>query len=150
MATTITPQSLVVTLSEVITLNGQPINSENSFTVPVVNEIDKRILTVPSSEEISIINLDSATSAGTFIRSNIRYIRIVNKDSTNFVRIRVTVLDNDTFDIKLEAGKFFIINNGQENTSDTQAAFSGFQNYDEIRAQADTAPVDIEYYVASV
>ena len=86
MATTITPQSLVVTLSEVITLNGQPINSENSFTVPVVNEIDKRILTVPSSEEISIINLDSATSAGTFIRSNIRYIRIVNKDSTNFMR----------------------------------------------------------------
>lgn len=150
MATTITPQTLTVTISETINLNNQPINSENQLTISDINEVDKRITSVPTSSEVTLINFGSAVAAGTFIRGNVKYIRITNKDNTNFVRIRVKKTGADTFDIKLDAGKSFMIGNDKESVSASAASFSAFVDADSINAQADTATVDVEYFVASI
>lgn len=150
MATTITPQTLTVTISETINLNNQPINSENQLTISDINEVDKRITSVPTSSEVTLINFGSAVAAGTFIRGNVKYIRITNKDNTNFVRIRVKKTGADTFDVKLDAGKSFMIGNDKESVSASAASFSAFVDADSINAQADTATVDVEYFVASI
>lgn len=96
MPTTITNSTLTAIISEAITLNGQQINSENKLIISDVNEIDKRILTVPSSSEITVISFSDSNSAGAFIRSAMKYFRIANKDSTNFLRLRLKRLASNS------------------------------------------------------
>lgn len=150
MATTITNQSLTVTISEAITLNGQAINSENQLVIADIDEVDKRILSIPTASEVTVISFGTTVAAGTFIRDNVKYIRITNKDNTNFVRIRVKKSGADAYDEKIEAGKSCIFGNAKLSVSATAAAFSAFVDADSINAQADTAAVDIEYFVASI
>lgn len=150
MATTITSSTFTATLSETVILNGQPINSENQFVINSVNEFDKRIMTVPASNEVTIVAFGSAVAAGTFIRGDMKYLRIANKDSVNYARIRVKKNGADTFDQRLDAGNFMIMGNTKESVSAAAVSFVSFTDADSINAQADTAPVDIEYIVVSI
>src|SRR5690349_12390638 len=126
MATTVTPQSLLVTISEAIVLNGQAINSENQITIPSISQVDKRIVNIPTASEVTVLNFSTAVSAGTVIGANVKYIRITNKDSVNYVRVRVKKNGADTFDVKVEAGQSFILSNNKESVSATAASFSAF------------------------
>lgn len=149
MPTSITPADLTVTISTAITLNGQTINSENILTVDDVVSYDKRIMTIPFASEVVVIGFGAAVAQGTFITGDLKYLQITNLDTLNFVRIRVKKNGAQTFDIKLDAGKTFILGNSKESVSATAAAFSAFVDADSINMQADTADVDIEYVVAS-
>ena len=150
MASTLTAQTLTVTISESLVLNSQPINSENQISIPSIGQVDKRIVSVPIASEVTLLAFGTAVAAGTVIRANVKYIRITNKDATNFVRIRVKKTGAETFDIKLDAGQSFILCNAKESVSATAAAFSAFVDADSISGQADTAAVDIEMFVASI
>jgi hypothetical protein len=150
MASTLTAQTLTVTISESLVLNSQPINSENQLTIASIGQVDKRIVNIPIATEVTVLAFGTAVAAGTVIRANVKYIRITNKDATNFVRIRVKKTGAETFDIKINAGQSFILSNASESVSATAAAFSAFVDADSINAQADTAAVDIEMFVASI
>lgn len=150
MATTVTPQTLVVTLSSKITLNGQALDSENTLSVPSVSAVDKRIVTVPTSSQVTLLTFGSVVAAGQLITGNVKFVSITNKDSTNYVRIRVTRTSQDTFDVKIPAGGYYILMNPSESVSATGAAFSSFVDAYNISAQADTSPVDIEIFAASI
>lgn len=148
MATTVSNASLVVTIVENIILNNQSIDSTNYLTIASINEVDKRIVTVPFASEVTLLNFGTAVAAGTFIAANVKYIRITNKDATNYVRIRMKKTGADTFDIKLEAGKSLMLGNPSESVSATAAAWSAFVTADSINAQANTANVDVEIFIA--
>lgn len=150
MATTLTPQNLVVSISETININGQPLNSENKLIIPSITSVDKRIVTIPNSAPVTVINFGSAVAAGTLVNSNVKYIRITNKDAVNFVRVRVTKTSGLTFDVKVDAGQSFIMSNVKESVSETAVSFSAFVDADNISAQADTNQVDIEIFAASI
>jgi hypothetical protein len=149
MATTIEPQTLTITISEAITLNGQTINSSNELKIESIANIDKRIVPIGFSAEQVILNLAAAYAAGTFTRANLKYIRITNKDGANFMRLRVSKTTGVTFDVKLDPGKSFILSNSSINANTNAGAFSAFADVDTIIGQADTAIVNIEYFVAS-
>lgn len=150
MATTINSTTFVSTISEQITLNGQTINSENQLEISDVNEFDKRIMTIPTSSEVTLVAFGSQVAAGTFISGDMKYFRVTNKDSVNYARIRVKKNGADTFDTRLEAGKSFIMGNTKESVSATAAVFVAFQDADSINMQAYTAPIDVEYIVVSI
>lgn len=150
MASKITPQNLTVTISEQIVLNNQSINSENQLVIAEVNEFDKRIMAIPTSSEVTIVSFASAVAAGTFVRGDMKYFRITNKDTVNYARIRVKKSGSDTFDIRLDAGKTFLMGNDKINTSDTAVSFVSFEDADGISGQAYGGAVDIEYVVASI
>lgn len=150
MASTIVAQTLTVTISESINLNNQPINSENQLTIASIGQVDKRIVSIPISTEVTVLAFGTAVAAGTLIRANVKYIRITNKDATNFVRIRVKKTGSETFDVKVNAGQSFIMSNASESVAATAGAFSAFVDADSINAQADTAAVDIEVFAASI
>jgi len=150
MATTVQPQTLTVTLSSSINLNGQPINSENQLTVPSISAIDKRIVSVPTSSQVTLLTFGSVVAAGQLITGNVKFVSITNKDSANFVRIRVTRTSQDTFDVKIPAGGYYILMNPSESVSATGVAFSSFVDAYNISAQADTGAVDIEIFAASI
>ncbi len=149
MASTLVTTTLTVTISEKLTSNGQNLNYENQLVLSNIKPFDPRVMTIPITEA-TVIDFSTVVAAGTFISANVRYIRITNKDDTNFIRIRVTKISGQTFDIKLEAGKSFLTGNTKESANIDGGVFAAFVDADNISAQADTAPVDIEYFVASI
>lgn len=150
MASSIQSSNLTVTITSQITLNGQSINSENQLVIPSINEFDKRIMSIPTANEVTVVAFATGVAAGTFISGDLKYLQITNKDVVNYVRIRAKKNGGDTFDTRLDAGQSFILGNTKENVSETAASFATFQDMDSINAQAYTAPVDIEYVVASI
>jgi hypothetical protein len=143
MASTIVNASLSVAITEAVTLNGKSYGNINNLTVANVNEVDQRIMTVPTSE-ITVVNYGAAAAAGTFVRSNVKYLRITNKDDTNFISLHITSATDDAW-VKLEAGKSFMLHNGD---LETASSFSAWAAVTAISAIADTAAVDIEYFIA--
>lgn len=150
MASTITPSDLTITISTQIELNGQQINSENQLIISSINEFDKRIMSIPTAQEVTVVAFATGVAAGTFIRGDLKYFQVTNKDTVNYARIRVKKNSGDTFDTRLDPGQSFIMGNTKESVSATAVAFVTFQDCDSINAQADTSAVDIEYVVASV
>jgi len=150
MASSITPATLTVTISESINLNGQPIDSKNELTIASIAAVDKRIVTIPTSSEVTVVDFATGVAAGTFISANLKYVRITNKDTVNYARIRVTKSGSETFDQQLDAGKSVMFGNVKESVSATAVAFATYVNMDSINAQAYVAPVDIEVFVASI
>jgi hypothetical protein len=144
MASTITPATLAVTITEAVTLNGKSYGNINNLSVPNIAEVDQRIVTVPTSEVI-LLAYGTAVAAGTFIRANVAYLRITNKDDTNFVKIKVTPTADTPFYIQLQAGKSFELHNGNVEVATPWAAWD---NIASISAIADTASVDVEYFIA--
>ena len=158
MATTITAATLTVTLTEAITLNGQDKGAVNTLTVASVTEVSQRIVEIPTSEIIILAFQATTPGAGTFDEADPRYIRITNKDDTNFVQLTFRDENGTEFAVKLDAGKSFIW--GCDNSGgvvDTMIAAgsaltvpSTFADLVDITAVADTNPCDVEYFVAGV
>ena len=156
MASTITASTLKVTIQEDIKLNGVQQGGINTLNIASINEVYKRIVSVPTSE-IEIIKMDTTAGAGQFVEGDVRYIRITNKDDTNNVFLTFKNEDNDEFAVLLDYGQSFIYNSnfdgGVVNTFDANAGAANINNLGDlvnITAQADTAAVDLEIFVASV
>lgn len=150
MASTIIPSDLTVVITSSITLNGQAINSVNTLIIPSINEFDKRIMSIPTAQEVTVVAFATGVAAGTFISGDMRYLQITNKDAVNYVRIRAKEVNAYSFDIRLDPGQSFIMGNTLESVTETAAAFTTFKQMDSVNAQAFTAAVDIEYVVASI
>ena len=149
MASTVTAQTLQVGITTKITLNGNERNTTNEVSIPNINEYDSRIMTIPSSSEVTIVNFATAVAAGTFIKGDMKYFQVTNLDAVNYARIRVNKTSAYGFDIQLDPGKTFMMGNVKENAFLTSANFVTFGDADYIAAQANQAPVDLEYVVAS-
>ena len=158
MASTITSATLTVKLTESVILNGRDQGSSNELSIGNINQISKRIVSVPSTSEMEIIKMDTTAGAGMFIESDVRYIRITNKDDTNNVFLTFKNEDNDEFAVLLDYRQSFIYNSnfdgGVVNTFDANtagvASTDNLGTLTSISAKADTAAVDVEIFVASV
>ena len=140
MASTITNASLSVAITESVTLNNKAYGNTNNLTIANINEVDQRILTIPTSEVV-ILGYGAAVAAGTFIRANVKYLRITNKDDTNFISLHITSATDDVW-VKLEAGKSYMLHNGDVGGA---ASFSAWGSITAVSGSADTAAVDLEY-----
>ena len=155
MASTITAAAMTVKITESISLNGKDQGAINSFTIPSVATISKRIIDVPASEVEIIAMSSSAVSSGTFIESDVKYIRITNLDDTNHVTLLFKNENDNEFAVKLDKGQSFIYNGdldgGVVDTMDaaTETLSVSFGDLVNITAQANTAACDVEMFVAS-
>ena len=150
MSSTITPATLTVTHTEAVTLNGVDRGVTNTLTIASINEISHRIVTIDTAAARTLLTLGTTAGAGAFIKSNIRYIRITNKDNTNFVTLGMLDTSGDTAYVKLEAGQTFCMYNDDLEANTSGAAWSAWSEIDTFNAQADTADVDLEVFIASV
>tara|TARA_R100000951_G_scaffold49240_2_gene41595 strand:- start:176 stop:625 length:450 start_codon:yes stop_codon:yes gene_type:complete len=148
MATTITSADLTVTITEAIALNGVDQGGSHTLTISNINEVDRRIFTAGTSE-VDVLGFGSANGQGQYTRTAVKYIRITNLDDTNFATIGVSDSGADTFYVKLDAGKSFVMGNDDLEIHATGGASSAFSEADSISAKADTADVDLEVFVAT-
>tara|TARA_R110002012_G_scaffold85535_1_gene213361 strand:- start:214 stop:678 length:465 start_codon:yes stop_codon:yes gene_type:complete len=150
--------TLTITLTESLTLgdgSGTDRGSSNVQTL-TVNEVDHRIMDVPTSW-VDIIKFDAANSAGTFKDASVKYLRITNLDSSNFISLRIRDNSKEYF-VKVEAEgdaaggcNSFILGPTVMDAESTTGFGTdvSFVNIDQIQAKADTAAVQVEYFVAS-
>jgi len=147
MATTIDNATLTITINEDVKLNGQQVGSKSVQTLSGINEASRRIFSVPL-HEVQIMALSSSAAAGTYETSSLKYMRITNMDSTNFVRLSFMSGSLNRFDTKLPAKMSAIFSSPSISGSSAGSAFDSFSNLTSIKAVADTAVVDVEMFVA--
>ena len=156
MTSTLTAATLTVTLTESISINGRDQGGTNTLTIASVNEVYKRIVTATTTEQI-ILAFGTAVAAGQFIKSEVVYSRITNKDDTNHVAITFRNEDADEFGVKLDKGQSLIYNGdlsgGVVDTMEAAAVAitpNTFADLVDITADDDTASCDLEVFVACV
>ena len=156
MTTTLTAATLTVTVTEAVSLNGYDQGSKNTLTIASINEVNKRIVTVPASE-IEVVALSTANASGTFIEGDVRYMRFTNLDDTNHLTLTFKNENADEFAVKLDKGQSFIYNADLSGgVVDTMDGIDGtgltlsLGDLVNVTALADTAACDLEIFVACV
>jgi len=153
MASTVTAATMTVTISESITLNGRNQGATNTLSMGSIATVSKRIIDVPASE-VEIIAMSTAVASGTFIESDVLYIRITNLDDTNHVTLLFKNENDNEFAIKLDKGQSFIYNGdlagGVVDTMDaaTETLSVSFGDLVNVTATADSNPCDLEVFIA--
>ena len=153
MATTITPSTLTVTVKEDININGSVNGSENT-KILTVNEIFKRIVTCPASQETTVLKFASSVNVqpGDLAVGDCKYLRITNKDDTNAVKVAY-VTTNTVLTINLAAGNSHVFGAPAllaiADDDTTTPAFPTLENLVSVVIDPATNAVDVEVFAAS-
>tara|TARA_Y100000593_G_scaffold84543_1_gene160180 strand:- start:1327 stop:1824 length:498 start_codon:yes stop_codon:yes gene_type:complete len=165
MATTITPATLTVTLTESITLNGQQQGNTQSFSISSINEVYKRIVTCIANVDTTIVRFGAQvdiTDASLDI-ADTKYIRVTNLDNAESVNVNLQVdttesgsgasAVNETATILLAAGQSLIMGTGHDSIAvyDTDGSVqTTLHDLESILIDPSANAVDVEVFVASV
>lgn len=141
---------LTLTITEAVTLNGTSHGASNAQTITGVTDVLHRIVDVPTSGYIDLVNFATSASGVAIADGTVKHLRITNLDSSNFLTLRVRETSVQEYFVKVEPKDSFILGNSvvDANDSGTGAAVS-FTNIDQIEALADTASVEVEIFIAS-
>ena len=157
MTSTITATPLKVTITEECSLNGTDQGGVNVMSKGFINEILKRIVTVPTSEINIYSTADSVAGGSQFKAARVKYVRLTNKDDTNYIWIIVKNEGNDEFVVTLAPGESWLSYNqdsdtggGMDAAAGAVAVTSGLQDINLVTARANTASSDLEVFIAQI
>lgn len=139
--------TLTVTIKEELILNGAEHGSENVVSITGVTESIHRIIDVPTATETTLISFGSATGGSTFIDNTVQYLRVTNLDTTNYANLRVLGTSEEYF-VKLEPEGSFMLFNSKMDANATGSQAVSLADLENIKAQANTAAIQIEFFVA--
>lgn len=134
--------TLKTTLTETLTLNGKNYGNTISDEIVGINNVYQTIITITSATTVFVLQFTAGNAQlGTIKDGELKYLRITNLDSTNYVDI---ALDNGgDYYQRIKAGESFVLTDDQVNTG------AGFATLDLIKAQANTADVNVEIFIAT-
>ena len=149
MATTVTNANLTVTITDSVTLNGQPYGNTNTLTVGSIDEVYNRVVEVPTGAFTSLFQLGTL-GQGAITAANVKYFRVTNLDDTNNINLKV--FGSDAMVVVVEPGKSFIMGgvSFDSNNADIAQGAVVYQTGLVVSAEAITAAVDVEVFVASI
>jgi hypothetical protein len=157
MASTLAPAPLNVTIREQITMNGSDYGAVTRYSVANISEISRRLITTNGTASTEIIRFQPSASAGQYINTDVRYVRITNLDDANYATLRFQGSGATDYSFRLDpTGSHLLMTtqpSGSSNAGVTSYAdISGIvlTNLRTIKVIADTAAVDLELFVASV
>lgn len=141
MPTTITPANAAITAA-ITGLNALRIaDVSESVTISSNTEGYSDTINVGIASEVTLLDSSNIDTGGAL---DFDGVFIINKDDTNFVRLRLADTGAHTVDFRLDPGEFMFFWNRSINVSTTEAAFAAFTNIDTIVAQADTLACDVQ------
>ena len=158
---------LKIDIRESIELNNNKYDSFNSYLVESINEIDKRITTIPIHEQ-EIAWISGSIGRGAFLTADIRYMRFTNignsTDPTADIRLTFRNSLDAEFAVKIPNGGSFMYQglSGSGVTSTLAAAGVAlssslsstvndavFGSLYTITAKSSGSACDLEYFIAS-
>ena len=156
MASTITPATLNVTIREQITMNGTDYGAVTRYAADNITEISRRIVTTNGTASTEIIRFQPSASAGQYINTDVRYVRITNLDDSNYATLRFRGSGSTDYAFRLDPTSSHVLMTSQPSGSSivgvtSYADISGLvlTNLRNISAVANTSAVDLELFVAS-
>jgi hypothetical protein len=158
---------LKIIISEQITLPNKNIETAvNTVTIPGINQIVKRVDTISTAfsgsgiEILKFTDSEEQQTAGSFVKDQVKYIRITNISSTGSAEIYLISTGNESSIFLLDSGKTMMLGNAEFNASSVndyvvenyvdEIYYSDFTYYDIIKAKALGVNVQLEYLVASL
>ena len=152
MASIISDATMTVIFKEEVELNNSKYGNRNIMKVSGVNEVNQRIVSIPTSG-VTVMSMSveptPTVGAGQFIPANLKYARFTNLDNSNFVRLTFLSSSYNRFEVKLEALSSYIFTNAKISGSAGGTVFNAYSDFEKVKATADTAAVDLEIFVAS-
>mgnify|MGYP003135387376 FL=1 len=135
--------TLTSTITEAVTINGKALGNTITNSVTSVNNVYQTVLSIKTASAVNIISFGSSGSEamGTVDDGDLKYIRVTNLDSSNFVSLSFNV-GSDASKLKLAAGDSFVYFLDQ-----VDAGGGSIAQLDSIRAQADTAECNVEVFI---
>ena len=157
MASTITPTTLKVTIREQINMGGTDFGAKTEFSLNNISEVSRRRMTTNGTGSTIVIRFMPSASAGQFINTDIRYVRITNLDNSNYATMRYVGSGSTDYSFRLDPTGSHIMALTQPSSS----AVAGVTSYADIAgltltdlrtitAVANSASVDLELFVASI
>ena len=158
---------LKVTIREELTLNDYDQGARNTLTISDIDEVFRRIVTCPASNETTIARFRSsvgnASGTATFDSAldvqDVKYVRVTNLDSSNSLTLslQVEVGEDDSgadtsASVLVEAGKSFVMGSPHDgiSLSDSNANLvTDLVDLDSLVVQPGSNSVNVEVYVAS-
>ena len=149
MATTVTPTTGTVTITESLTLNGMTYGNSTSININTQGQADQRIMNIATGESFTdILFLSTVDSNGQIVAGDFGYFRITNLDDVNFITLELYVSSTVSSFFKLEAGESFILMSPDMDVQ-VEGGSPTLADITKIRAKADSSAVDIEYLALS-
>jgi hypothetical protein len=150
MASTVKPTNFLVKIKEEHVIGNQRTVNENFYRIPSVTNLDRRIVTVPNTTSVDLINTNGLVpGAGTFPSSSIKYGRITNMDDSASLAVSFTSSGGTpsywTMDV-LPTSSIMFSGVGVSG-SDFIGSFS--QDIEFISVFAISASIDVEYVIVN-
>ena len=109
MASTLTSSTMIVSINENITLNGQNQGGVTTKSIASISNVFKRQITCPLDEITLYTTHASIVGGNQFDSDLIKYARITNLDNANSVDIIITSASADEVCRTLKAGETFLL-----------------------------------------
>ena len=91
MASTVTPTTFKITISEEQVVGNNLVKNTNVLSIPNVTNVDRRVVTCPNTTSINLFNLNGPNpGSGTFPSSSLKYARITNLDNAYSVAVIIS------------------------------------------------------------
>ena len=153
MASTITPATLTLSISESVTLNGKQQGGTTTHTISSINEVFKRIVTCPASVNSRLLLFAAAvnTVPAAFDVDDAKYVRITNLDDTNAVTVSIAG-SATLYQVNLAAGESYVLGAPKSYLlaeEDLNPSFGTLEDVGQITVNPGSNAVDLELFVAS-
>ena len=152
--------NLKVKIQEDIILENQDYGSKKTLEISSINDIYKRIVTVPSGSDATIATFqtETSTSDNAIDLENVKYIRVTNLESSHPCNLSLQVAGgeggtaNMSTSILLEAGRSFIMGTTHDGIAiddDSASIVTALNDLESILIDSLSQNITVEIFVAS-
>jgi hypothetical protein len=141
---------LIVFINEKITLNNNDRGVLTTQTISDVNNIDNRLLTIPTGSHTGLFYFDpSNIGAASYLTGSLKYSRITNK-STVPIQLVVSMSDGNYSDFIVTPGSSFFLSSTSSTGSLADSTNFTFDTYiTEVLVSPSGSSASIEYFIAT-
>jgi hypothetical protein len=145
MASTISPTSFNIKITEEHIVRNSVIKHEVTHTINNVTNVDHRIVTCPQTTSIDLFNFNGPNpGAGIFPSSSIQYVRVTNLDNTNSIALTLSGSEGELTQELTPTNTLFIAS-PQITSSNFNGTFG--DNIEKVIVYAIGGNVDVEYTI---
>ena len=144
--------TLTVTVQESVTIEGKLYGNTVAKEFTSIEQVYQQVVNVGTSIQ-ELIGFDPTEKAGNIADDKMKYMRITNRDATNFVTISFDLANasasvSDVAGFKLNPGCSFLLNDDDLGVATAGAGVS-LSQLDAIYGLADTAACKVEIMIGA-
>jgi len=148
MASPNTPTNFQIKIKEEHIVKGIKTINESFYTIGSVTNVDRRIVTIPPTTSIDLININGVNpGAGTFPSSSIKYVRVSNLDTTSSLAVSFTASDDSSWSMECLPTSSIMFSSSKTTGSNFNGTFT--DDITNIAVYSLSSSLDVEYVVVN-